>query len=311
MALVPECDRGENEERRPPAWLSDQVIRYRGYRTPGPRPPRVNLPSARVTLVLGWGEPLYVHDGNAPEPSADRRRSMLAGLRTTSLMAGYQGAGHAIEVEFTPMGAYRCLGLPLHHLTDALVHPDHVMGRGWTARTTERLAAAQDWTSRWAVVDDVLAARVADRPPVSPLMNEAWNELWSRRGGIALRELCRTTGRGSRRIQTLFRENVGLPPQTLSRIIRFQYALRLPSRDYRSLAELAAMSGYHDQAHMNRDFRTLSGHTPRQLRDLIGLRTSGTATGPDECLSDFFETMPLADPGALRAVLPMGNPGPH
>ncbi|MFI6149648.1 helix-turn-helix domain-containing protein [Streptomyces sp. NPDC051109] len=294
MAPAPESDRGENVERRPPASLSDQVIRYRGYRTPGARPPRVNLPSARVTLVLGWGEPLYVHDGNAAEPTADGRRSMLAGLRTTPLVAGYQGAGHAIEVEFTPMGAYRCLGLPLHHLTDAVAHPDHAMGPGWTTRTTERLAAAQDWTSRWAVVDDALAERVADRPPVSPLMTEAWNELWSSHGGMSVRELCRTTGRGSRRIQTLFRENIGIPPQTLSRIIRFQYALKLPSSRYRSLAELAAMSGYHDQAHMNRDFRNLSGHTPRQLRDLIGLRTSGTATGPDGCLSDFFGTTSLA-----------------
>ncbi|MFJ1843494.1 MULTISPECIES: helix-turn-helix domain-containing protein [unclassified Streptomyces] len=245
-----------------------------------------------MTLLLGWGEPLHVLDNPAGETRAERWPSMLAGLRTTDLLAGYQGAGRAIEVEFTPIGAHRYLGIPLHHLANALADPDDILGTGWTLRITERLAAARDWASRWAIIDDALAGRLADCPPASPLVAEVWNELWSHRGEMTTSELCRNTGRGSRRIQALFREHIGIPPQTLSRIIRFQCALRLPSHHYRSLAELAAVSGYHDQAHMNRDFRALSGHTPGRLCGLVNRETTDAATGPYGCVSDFFALAP-------------------
>ncbi|WP_373465449.1 hypothetical protein [Streptomyces sp. V1I6] len=45
-------------------------------------------------------------------------------------------------MEFTPLGAYTCLGVPMHHLANTLVDPDAVLGRGWTATVTGRLAAA-------------------------------------------------------------------------------------------------------------------------------------------------------------------------
>ncbi|MEV5688800.1 AraC family transcriptional regulator [Streptomyces sp. NPDC052164] len=89
-------------------------------------------------------------------------------------------------------------------------------------------------------------------------------------------------------VQALFREYIGIPPQTLSRIIRFQYALKIPSQGYQSLAELAAINGYHDQAHTNRDFRAPAGRTPGQLRPLADRATLAGGTGHDSRFTDFF-----------------------
>ncbi|MEV5689528.1 helix-turn-helix domain-containing protein [Streptomyces sp. NPDC052164] len=294
-------DRGENAEQRPPAGLRSQLIRYRGYRTPGAQPPRVTLPAARVTLLLGWGEPLHIHGGSNRSGAVEHWSSMLAGPQSAPFLAGYQGAGYAIEVEFTPLGAHMCLGLPLHHLADAVLHPDDVMGAGWTARITERIAVAPDWHTRWAIINSTLTKQLADSPPVPPVVIEAWHALWSNHGALTTRELTQRSGRGSRRLQTLFREYIGIPPQTLSRIIRFQYALKIPSQGYQSLAELAAISGYHDQAHMNRDFRALAGRTPGQLRPLADRATLAGGTGHDSCFTDFF---------AGRAQLPRGYASP-
>lgn len=56
---------------------------------------------------------------------------------------------------------------------------------------------------------------------------------------------------------------VGLAPKTLARVLRFRTALRLLHTPQRGdLASLALDTGYADQAHMNRDFRALSGLTP-------------------------------------------------
>jgi len=59
----------------------------------------------------------------------------------------------------------------------------------------------------------------------------------------------------------------GYGPKTLARILRFQRFLRLLRRASEPrLAELAATSGYADQAHLTREVRSLGGLTPRRLK---------------------------------------------
>ncbi|MEU7506336.1 helix-turn-helix domain-containing protein [Streptomyces lavendulae] len=219
-----------------------------------------------MTLILGWGDPLQLfHEARSAPESRATWHAMLAGLRTSSVKGGYPGVAEAVEVEFTPLGAYMCLGLPLHHLANDHVHPDEVLGTGWSARLTEQLIATPDWEGRWAVIENALARRMVDAPPPSPVVAEAWSQLRACHGQLSAKDLAATTGRGSRRLQVLFREQIGLPPQSVSRILRFQRALTLPPEACRSLADRATLCGYYDQAHMNRDFRDLVGLTPAQL----------------------------------------------
>lgn len=258
-------DRGENVERAAPDWLRGQVVKYRGRRTPGGMPARLTLPAATVTLIVGWGDPLHLFGPGESGTAGDAWYSLVGGLRTSPVLGGYRGSGQAVEVDFTPLGAYMCLGISMHHLANETVHPDELLGKRWTERLTQRLAEAPDWEARWTVLDDALASLLADGPVPSPVVAEAWSRLSARHGGMTLGELAGVTGRGSRRLQVLFREQIGLPLQSVARILRFQRALTLPYGSHGSLAELAAACGYYDQAHLNRDFKALAGLTPAQL----------------------------------------------
>ncbi|GGM29030.1 hypothetical protein GCM10012279_54650 [Micromonospora yangpuensis] len=63
-----------------------------------------------------------------------------------------------------------------------------------------------------------------------------------------------------RRCQAWF----GYGPKTLARILRMRRALAL-ARCGTPLAEVAARSGYADQAHLTRDVRDLAGLPPQAL----------------------------------------------
>lgn len=263
---------------------------YRGHRTAGRGADRLTLPSATVTLILGWGDPLRLSHGARSAPAQRTTwHAMLAGLQTSSVRGGFSGVAEAVEVEFTPLGAYMCLGLPLHHLANSHVHPDEVMGAGWSARLTEQLIAVPDWEGRWAVIENALERRMVDAPPPSPVITAAWSRLHACHGRISAKELAAATGRSSRRLQLLFREQIGLPPQSVSRILRFQRALTLPSDACRSLADRATLSGYYDQAHMNRDFRELAGLTPAQLCALADRAASRDRAPGDGRLPHVFD----------------------
>ncbi|MFG2296491.1 helix-turn-helix domain-containing protein [Streptomyces sp. NPDC048603] len=222
-----------------------------------------------MTLILGWGEPVHLRAaGTGGEPESGVWRSVLVGLRTSAVLGAYPGAGHAVEVDFTPLGAYACLGMPLVGLAGTQVAAEDVLGVRWTAVLTERLALAPDWGTRWAILDEALCRRLTAGPAPSPVVTEAWHRLRACHGGMPLRDLVAATGRGRRRLQALFREQIGLPPQSAIRVLRFQRALTMPPGSFRSLGELSAACGYYDQAHLNRDVRALAGLTPTELGGL-------------------------------------------
>lgn len=64
--------------------------------------------------------------------------------------------------------------------------------------------------------------------------------------------------------------SIGVTPKTFARTLRFQQArdqlCLTPNVD---LATLAAECGYSDQAHFSREFKALSGRTPRQFAQLM------------------------------------------
>jgi AraC-like DNA-binding protein len=88
---------------------------------------------------------------------------------------------------------------------------------------------------------------------------------------LSVRELAATSGLSARRVQMIFRDDVGLSPKQLLRIDRFQRVLALAQRaGPPSWARLAVQAGYYDQAHLIRDARAIAGATPLQLLRLPG-----------------------------------------
>lgn len=65
--------------------------------------------------------------------------------------------------------------------------------------------------------------------------------------------------------ERVFRECVGMNPKEYARIVRFQLAIRKMQCGERNFAGIAAECGYADQSHFIREFRLMSGHTPKGL----------------------------------------------
>lgn len=79
-----------------------------------------------------------------------------------------------------------------------------------------------------------------------------------------LAEIATQLGWSTRKLRREFLATCGYGPKTMQRILRVQQASRLAHR-IRSplrLSDLAARSGFSDQAHMTREFRAITGSTP-------------------------------------------------
>lgn len=80
---------------------------------------------------------------------------------------------------------------------------------------------------------------------------------------FAITDLAKAGGYSVRTLERTFCRKIGLSPRKFARIMRFQNAHRMISRQgLANLVEVALSSGYFDQSHFNREYKKLVGFNP-------------------------------------------------
>jgi AraC-like DNA-binding protein len=121
---------------------------------------------------------------------------------------------------------------------------------------------APTWPRRFDLLD---RAFLSVLNPVLPSCEQAWawNTLVQTNGSIPIHQLARELGFSRRHFGERFHDAFGIPPKTAARIFRFERACRMIKDERPSLAQAAFACGFHDQAHMTREWNSLAGCTPR------------------------------------------------
>jgi transcriptional regulator GlxA family with amidase domain len=90
-------------------------------------------------------------------------------------------------------------------------------------------------------------------------------------GAITIDDLAKRHCIGFRTLERLFKNNVGLAPKELSKIIRFQSVLkRLKDKSFDdNFFSLAYEMGYYDQSHLTNEIKAFTGRTPSQLHSFL------------------------------------------
>src|SRR5690606_1457010 len=100
-------------------------------------------------------------------------------------------------------------------------------------------------------------------------------------GQLSVDELSREINITRRQLERNFSSAIGLSPKQLSKTIRLQAVLkRLLSKEFTNLTTLAHENEYYDQSHFIKDFKELTGFTPKEFYG-NNLRMSSLFYGED------------------------------
>lgn len=247
--------------RRPSKAFAGIVTRIVGYHETRPGNYRqVEPASLDVPLVISFGEPFGIGLGSAPG-SNDRYGSFTAGLFAGPVTIDSHGAAHCLQVNFTPLGARRIFGMPMNELTGRMPALEDVLGAEGAA-LRERLGEAENWESRFDVIEGFLLARLGKSPEAGPEVTWALDRIAASGGRAKVAAIADRLGWSRKHLARRFAEEVGLGPKCVSRIVRLNSAMAVAKTDSDGWADIAARCGYADQAHLVRDFRELAGTTP-------------------------------------------------
>jgi AraC-like DNA-binding protein len=261
-----EQDRWEMIQGAPDPRLRGHVLSYCSYReetTSFVR--RRELPSVRVVLIINLGEPIRVLAPPGQAGWSEQPEGFLAGLHDTYAVTETGGSQAGVQVDLTPIGAHLLLGLPMDELSRRVVTLEDLFGSGGML-LREAVAEAPGWAERFEVVDQFLLTLLdRARSPV-PSVTRALGRLRESGGTVPVGVIAAEIGCSRRHLISRFREQVGVTPKLLARILRFERVVSLvDARTELGWAEIAQVCGYYDQAHMIRDFNQFAGSPPNEF----------------------------------------------
>ena len=199
-------------------------------------------------------------------------RSFAAGLYAGAVYIESDGGAECVQVDFTPLGAFRFFGGAVVDLAARMIDIDDVLGSDG-ARLRERLGATSGWQRRFDIsrILSCIAPNTC-RPPKSNLPIASWR---SAGGGIRIATLAEEIGWSRKHLVDRFRSEFGSRPNPLARMMRFHRACRLAQTGTSpGWAGIAAESGYSDQAHLVREFTALAGEPPTAWARRLALTDS-------------------------------------
>jgi AraC-like DNA-binding protein len=262
-----ESERGRWEmvQRAPHPSLRAYVREYAGWFEDFTVPLcRREVPTEDVPVIINFAAPVRLYDLQDPSRWTDYG-SFTTGAYDSYVLVGSTGPSGGIQVNLSILGARLFLGRPLRELKNRAIELEDVLGRD-ARRLIMELYDAPTWEARFTMLDRELASRIltAKKPPAA--VTWTWCRLVQTGGRISIGTIVDEVGCSQRHLIGQFREQIGLSPKTLARVLRFGRAIRIIKNGGRpGLAEIALDCGYYDQAHFSRDFHRLAGVTPTEL----------------------------------------------
>jgi len=215
------------------------------------------LPDGCMELIFNYGNPYTQHI-----PKAETQpRSFVYGQLKQYIEVSPNGKTGIIAVRFYPYGAWPFFHFPINEITGKAISVYHLLGQSGS-ELEERVNLAKNTDERLRLIQAFLLKRLKENYHPDTV-SECTRRMIHSSGSVSVDSLAKDLCISKRQLERKFTAATGLSPKLFLRIIRFQNTISLlESKHINSLTALAYESGYYDQSHFIRDFKSFSGVNP-------------------------------------------------
>ncbi|MCB9852941.1 MAG: AraC family transcriptional regulator [Phycisphaerales bacterium] len=250
-------------------------------------PDRV-LPDGLAEIIINRAAPFdeIRDDGSViRQPTA-----IIAAQMTRHLLIQPTSDVDLVGIRFRPAGLHAMLGIDQRELIDQRIELSCVESRISRA-LVEAAAADDDALGRTQAALMAMFERSKHRARVDIAHAAGWIRKY--RGGCRIDVLASRLAITSRQLERRFVTEVGVTPKHYARIARFDALVRSAQAGLSgNWTTLAHAHGYHDQSHLNREFRTFAGQTPTEYARSENLIASLFTSGAE--MSLFYKSSDIA-----------------
>ncbi|WP_025145855.1 helix-turn-helix domain-containing protein [Pedobacter jeongneungensis] len=140
----------------------------------------------------------------------------------------------------------------------------------------EQIINALSTVEAIATIERFLIKRVTALRYLTTDFSMAMRCIYQHHGLISIGNLLQTLPITEKQLERKFSEHVGTSPKKFADTIKLQHFLKLLQKqpDKEKIADLIYISGYYDHAHLNRNFKKMTGFTPihyKQTQQMLAI----------------------------------------
>ena len=196
--------------------------------------------------------------------------SSLSNYGVTGLQDSYKifqnsaGIG-SVLVYFKVTGAALFFSEPLHELYGQSLSLDNFILRSELLILEEQLCEAKTDVKRINLVEQFLVSRLKEKK-VDMIVSSAVALIYQHGGNIRISEIAKKLNISESPLEKRFRRIVGASPKKFSSLVRLKQAIE-QFNPQTSLTALGYATGFYDQSHFIKEFKTFTGLTPEHFFD--------------------------------------------
>lgn len=174
----------------------------------------------------------------------------------------FKGQTELLAVKYRPGQLPRFFNIPASEMTDTSISLETMCGMVGR-ELEEKLCEKQDLPTIVSLLDDTLLDCVSLDSAYDERITVALNTISNLKGQVRIETLADEIGLSKRHFERRFLGVVGLTPKRMCRISRFLSVFsRLQADQVSDWADQAIAGGYSDQAHLIRECKYFTGHSP-------------------------------------------------
>lgn len=216
-------------------------------------------PDGGMGIILNYGDPFF-----QLEKSNQAGTCMLDGTNTITRALGFNGIINSAGIRFKTAAAGLFFSHPLNELKNETaslgdIHLKHHSSLYYN------LDKAKTYHEKIATIENWLYRCIQPEAEVSKVVMASIQLMNKNKGISPISKIAQKLDYSPRKIERLFRSQVGISPKEYSRILRIDAARTyMKHQQNMSLADIAYHLEFYDQAHFIHQFKQVVGMTPRE-----------------------------------------------
>ncbi|MCO5947987.1 helix-turn-helix domain-containing protein [Mucilaginibacter flavidus] len=182
-----------------------------------------------------------------------------------------QGHYRMFFIHFTPNGFFKIFNIPMKEFTNKALDPESFIHME-IRQMHEQLSNAKCFTDMTGIVERFLIRKLLSRQGYADNFDKIINHINAQHGIVDINWLVNQSNLSIRQFERKFNQQLGISPKTFIRKTRLNHVINLKKlQPYLSWTDITYRAGYFDQAHMIKDFKSLTCESPKLfLKKIVG-----------------------------------------